>query len=450
MISTRFRESTVLMCAFWAGLLSAASGLGANEQHIEKTLDQMSMGEFIDEPLEQVIAYFSDFHSIPIRIDHRALADRGVDKRVAVTLSASGIRFETMLGLVLKPHGLIWTAQDGGLLITTHQELRSAGIRRIEEVLCENSAAEFAEMPLEEAVAYLSEFHSVRIHIDRRSLAEIGLDEREPITVSADGIQFESLLGLMLEPHGLTWTVRHESLVITTYEEARKAVSTRAYRIDQLFPKHDVATGAVCANGGIEEYENMGGSGAHPFVSPSYALLLMITTTVEPKSWREDGPGQATLFTIGDRTVLVVRQDYRTHRLIRHLLENLGRISREEEQKETVEKRKTPDMKPAGRRAPSAAPFRSGNDPFGPSRAKDPFGDGSAAPADDPFAAPPARDPFDGRSGASGGDPFGDGGAAPADDPFATPAVRDPVDGKENAPAEDPFGAGASMDDPFG
>jgi hypothetical protein len=446
MISPRFRRLAVLVYAFWAGTFPAASDIWASEQPVEKTLNQMSMGEFIEEPLEQVIAYFSEFHSIPIRIDHRALRARGVDKRVAVTLSASGIRFETMLGLVLKPHGLIWAVRDGSLLITTHEELRTypettenashgrkplasamvfgsalrnAGIRRIEEALHEKSTAEFAETPLEEVVAHLSELHDVRLHIDRRALEEIGLDEREPITVSAGGIQLESLLGLILDPHRLTWTVRHESLVITTYEEARKAVSTRAYRIDRLFPKHDVATGAVCANGGMEEYENMGGSGAHPFVSPSYALLLMITTTIEPKSWREDGPGQATLFTVGDRTVLVVRQDYRTHRLIRQLLEDLGRIGREGGQKETVEKPNTPDKRPTGRPTPPAAPSRPTDDPFAAPSANDPFGGAGGAPADDPFASPPRP---------------------PADDPFGPPPSKDPFGGKGGARAEDPFG----------
>lgn len=447
MTSSRFWGLAVLVCAFWAGTLSAASAAGANDQQIEKTLNQMSMGEFMDEPLEQVVAYFSDFHSIPIRIDHRALADRGVDKRVTVTLSASGIRFEKMLGLVLKPHGLIWTVQDGGLLITTHQELRSAGIRRIEEVLCENSAAEFAEMPLEQAVACLSDLHDIRIHIDRRALAEIGLDEQEPITISADGIQLESLLGLALEPHGLTWTVRHESLVITTYGEARKAVSTRVYRIDRLFPKRDVATGEVYANGDVAGYGNMGSSGVYPYVSPYHALLLMITTTIEPESWKENGPGQATVFTIGDRTVLVVRQDFRAHRLIRQLLEDLGRIGREEGQ--IAEKPKTPSKTPSQRHAPAPPNARSGRTPPSGQQhpAANPFG---AGPAEDPFGAPPARDPFDGRSGVPSADPFGTGGAAPADDPFATPAARDPFGGKGNAPAEDPFGASPSRDDPFG
>ncbi len=440
MTGPRFLGLTVLACAFWAGMFPAASGAGANEQQIEKTLNQMSMGEFIEEPMERVIAYFSEFHSIPIRIDHRALRARGVDKRVAVTLSANGIRFETMLGLVLKPHGLIWTVRDGSLLITTHEELRNAGIRRIEEALHENSTAEFAETPLEEVVACLSELHDVRLHIDRRALEEIGLDEREPITVSADGIQLESLLGLILEPHRLTWTVRHQSLVITTFEEARKAVSTRVYRIDQLFPGQDVATGAVCANGGLEESENMGGSGAHPFVSPSYALLLMITTTIEPKSWREDGPGQATLFTVGDRTVLVVRQDYRTHRLVRRLLEDLGRIGREEGQKEAMEKPKTPDKTPTGRPTPPAAPSRPSDDPFGAPSANDPFGGAGGAPADDPFASPP-RPPADDPFGApSGEDPFGRGRAAPADDPFGPPPSKDPFGDKGGARAEDPFG----------
>ncbi len=109
-----------------------------------------------------------------------------------------------------------------------------ANVSKIEAALSQISTAEFIEEPLEHAADYFSEFHDIGIQIDRRALEDIGLDEQEPITVSADGIRFESLLGLILEPHGLTWTVQHESLVITTLQEARNAVSTRIYLLDDL------------------------------------------------------------------------------------------------------------------------------------------------------------------------------------------------------------------------
>lgn len=443
MCRSRLCGLAVLMAACWLGTISHASDIHANDQQVEKTLNQMSRAEFIETPLEDVIEKFSEFHKIGIQIDQVALASVGVDCRTPVTLAADGIPFKTMLRLVLKPLGLTWIVRDGILLITTHEAQKNAAVQRIEEALQQTSSAYFVETPLEEAVAYFADLHDMRIHIDRTALVIGGIDERLPVTLSADGLQLESLLGLILEPHGLTWTVRHESLIITTFEAARRAVSTRVYQVDKLVP---VQTGGVYSTGEMEGYGNMGSDRIPPHLTPGQALLHMITTTIEPQSWVQAGPGQAALLTIGDSTVLVVRQDYRTHRLIGRLLEDLARIGGTE--KQAVTKAKS-SSKPATRRPVPATPngrsmgvkpsaSRRGTGTFAP--ASDPFGSSGAAPADNPFGPMPTDDP---NTDAPIGDPFG---GAPANDPFGAPPVKDPFGG---APAEDPFGA-RPVKDPFG
>ena len=420
MVGPRSCCLVILLFTLWPGAVSCGSGIGGHDPHVEKTLSQMSMAEFIETPFEEVIAKFSEFHKIGIQIDQAALASAGVDCRTPVTLAAGGIPFKIMLGLVLKPLGLTWTVRDGILLITTYEAQKNAAVQRIEESLQQISSADFVETPLEEAVAYFADVHDVRVLIDRTALAEIGLDEQLAITLSADGLQLESILGLILEPHGLTWTVRHESLIITTFEAARRGVSTRVYQIDKLLPAQSKATGDVDSADETEGYGSMG-TGSYPLnLSPEQAVLLMITTTIEPKSWSEEGPGQATLLTIGDSTVLVVRQDYRTHRLIGRLLEDLERIGGPEEQVVVKGKSSEPAT---GRPVPATPNGRSmGGRPSVSHRGADPFGSGGAAPADNPFGSPRAKDPF---------------GRASGKDPFGSPPAKAPVGDK---PVNDPFG----------
>ena len=292
----------------------------------------------------------------------------------------------------------------------------STGVLQIEKALDEASSAEFIEEPLEDVAAYFSELHGIGIHIDRKALEEVGLDESESITVSTDGIQLGTMLALILEPHGLTWTIRHDILVITTCEAARKSVSTRIYLVDELSKR----TGFV---------QSSGDPGPMASGSP---LLDVITTTIEPQSWMEAGPGRASMLTIGGQTVFIIRQDYRTHRLIRQLLDDLALIG---DEKSKVEE----DLK-----VPAKVPSRTSASPA----ARDPFALPSKPPrpADDPFGAPaPAgKNPFGSPSKPPrpANDPFG--GRTPANDPFGSPS-------EPARPANDPFGAPApAANDPFG
>lgn len=261
-----------------------------------------------------------------------------------------------------------------------------ANDEQIETALQQLSTGEFIEEPLEHVAAYFSDFHSIRIHIDERALENAGIDIREPITLSAHGIRLESLLGLILESRGLTWTVRYDSLIITTHDEARKAVSTRIYRLGDRLRQ-----AVVDGNPYVNAYGGYGdGAGT--------MIVAAITTTIEPQSWLEGGPGRASIFSIGEQTVLVIRQDYRTHRMIEQLLNDLEQTGGEQSKAPSAGSQQHP-FPPAASvppETPRHAPARPADDPFvAPAPARDPFGEAGPSethPADDPFGAPAASE----------------------------------------------------------
>lgn len=304
---------------------------------------------------------------------------------------------------------------------------------QIEAALAEDSTAEFLEVPLEDVLAYFSDLHKIPIHMDRLALEAIGLDGQEPITISAAGIPFESMLALIFEPRGATWTVRHSTMIITSSEAARKAVSTRIYRLDKLVKQArstDYRSSAMNDPFYAGSGDKYGSMTSIDLLDVS-RLAEAITNTIEPQSWDDEGPGRASVLSVGGRMLLVIRQDYRTHRMIDHFLEEIA--------EDSLKPDEARDEGPFKGSAPTAM-----GGPSRPQPMENPFGDPPAVqpkrPTDDPFGSPAPSKP---RRPAD--DPFGAPAPATANDPFADPGSN------KDKPREawqkgNPFGA---VKDPF-
>jgi hypothetical protein len=75
--------------------------------------------EFVDQPLEDVVAFLRDFHDILIEFDVRALDEVGVGPDTPITRNLSNVTLRTALDLILDQHDLTYVLRDNVLLITT-------------------------------------------------------------------------------------------------------------------------------------------------------------------------------------------------------------------------------------------------------------------------------------------------------------------------------------------
>jgi hypothetical protein len=91
-----------------------------------KALHAPARFEFIGTPLELVVKYVKDQHTVPVEIDMRALDDEGVSPKSPVTLNLKGIRLESLLSLIAEQLGLAWVVRDELLMITSPKEANSA------------------------------------------------------------------------------------------------------------------------------------------------------------------------------------------------------------------------------------------------------------------------------------------------------------------------------------
>jgi hypothetical protein len=112
---------------------------------------------------------------------------------------------------------------------------------------------EFTEIPLKEALAYITDKHDVRFFIDERALNEASIPIDTSVTLNLNGVPVEMVLELMLHQLRLGYTVRNGLIIVSTEEALANRAEVRVYRVPE---------------GGAED------------------LAQLIPATIEPHSWR--------------------------------------------------------------------------------------------------------------------------------------------------------------------
>jgi len=171
------------------------------------------------------------------------------------------------------------------------------------ETLGKPTTVEFLDLPLEDCLTFLKEFHKVNIWLDRGPLTDEGVALDQPITLKLSGVSLESVLHLLLQPVQLEWIVQDEVLKITTSSWVQTHPETRTYDVHNL----------------IE-------AGHTP-----EDLMASITKCIAPGSWTGKDAHAAISHTGG---ILVVRQSQPVHGEIGRLLEELDTVAEAAEEED--------------------------------------------------------------------------------------------------------------------
>src|SRR4051812_14642873 len=167
----------------------------------------------------------------------------------------------------------------------------SATAEAIQQALSQPIEFPAAELPLEKFVETLMQQLNFGVVLDTKALegAGVGTDTRVRSPVSRAALS--DGLDLLLKSLALTWTIRNDTLLITTSEEQENQLETRIYPVGDLI--------AFYENGRwVEHYE--------PLMD-----ALKSTVAVPKPGWVDDG-GVGTLVGYpGGR--LVCSQTYRVH-----------------------------------------------------------------------------------------------------------------------------------------
>lgn len=91
-------------------------------EKIEVELRKQTDVDFQDQPLTDVMTFLSDFHNIPIIIDHDALTEAKIKTDTPVTRTLTGVKFESALNLILTPLKLDYVIDNDVMMITTAKQ----------------------------------------------------------------------------------------------------------------------------------------------------------------------------------------------------------------------------------------------------------------------------------------------------------------------------------------
>jgi hypothetical protein len=186
---------------------------------------------------------------------------------------------------------------------------------RLEQLVGQERDIVFNNATLSDLASFL-EANGIPTYLDERALEEIGLDPSATVTFPNRPIRLSDGLYLALRPMGLTWSIRHGRLIITSHEQEEMRLITRVYDV-----RHLVELVAVPYwTGGFE----LGTTTVWQYDFDS--LLNLIITDVAPETWDEvGGPGSVSPYWTRRMRVIVVSQTYEVHQQVASLLQELAR-----------------------------------------------------------------------------------------------------------------------------
>lgn len=103
--------------------------------------------------------------------------------------------------------------------------------QQIQDALNADTECDFADSRLADVMDFFAERHGLTILIFSNDLGEEGLTVDEPVNLSLKGIALKHVLGLILEPLGLTYVVDRGLVKITTIIKADKMLKMRVYPV---------------------------------------------------------------------------------------------------------------------------------------------------------------------------------------------------------------------------
>jgi hypothetical protein len=174
---------------------------------------------------------------------------------------------------------------DRDLLVASEREIEIQRTTR-ELIITLN----FNQLPLSEAIHFLSECSNLPIDLDRPSLEEEGVTVDTPISMKVSGVRLDDALHLLLRQYNLTWTVKHDVIFITSQLTAGNDLSSHCYPVrDLVVLSTDEARWSVFHDQLQEIIENVvspnswskvGGAGTVNYFPASQCLTISQTQSV--------------------------------------------------------------------------------------------------------------------------------------------------------------------------
>lgn len=221
-----------------------------------------------------------------------------------------------------RPNSSLWTL---------HDPVEEAILRRLAEPI----TIELCGTPLEEAAQEIARLSGLRVSLDRRELAAVGMPVDFPLTFAAYGTTLGGALDRLLPPE-LGYMVHRRELVITSAGAPPKLLSTRLHHVARVASPERVRemiedAGAI-EEGSIDDWDVRGGPGT---INPLPGGWIIVTSDARVQEQVED-------WLVEKRTGIVPQrsQERRTFQRDRHAAAAEAERLRDQTQAELEERLK--------------------------------------------------------------------------------------------------------------
>lgn len=158
--------------------------------------------------------------------------------------------------------------------------------KKIVEALDKTTSVNWNNTMLEEVLQEISNQLGENLLVDKRSLADLGIDLQRPVSLRANNLSLRTVLRQVLAAHGLTFIVKDEAIQVMTVEKTRSQLVTRVYYLGDLVQ-------GIGPFGGAPQWGTF--LDMQQTLQNVELLVRTIQTSIDPLFWRENGgPGSIT------------------------------------------------------------------------------------------------------------------------------------------------------------
>lgn len=138
---------------------------------------------------------------------------------------------------------------------------------------------------LEEVIQQLTNTLGQNIYVDTKSLKDLEIDIKKPVTLDAKGVPARIVLRQLLAGQGLTFVVKDEAIQVVTVEKARSMLVTRTYYLGDVV--QGIGPFGGLAWGPLVDYQQT--------MENVRMIVSSIKSSIDPLSWSDaSGPGTIT------------------------------------------------------------------------------------------------------------------------------------------------------------
>lgn len=309
------------------------------QAHLQDALDEAcERGESRAEAIRRVLEDFGDAAELAARFSKLNRKRRWI---MHGTLTAACLAFAAVTTSFLFPAAGPATAAPDAMYPVQEARAARTGVggfnpvadagEALDEVIYKALSkvipeVQFQEVPLTEVFAWMQQTLNVNVHVQWQALQDVGLDRDRPISVAVKNLTVERVLQLVLSEAGgtdmrLGFDVQDGILMISTAEILERRMTFEVYDVrDLVSAVTPLRSAAVPPTEPKVATESAGAKPPAATTGPAADLLQLITSSVKPETWEDNGGVSGIRWYNG---LLVVRTHAAVHRDIKQLLHSL-------------------------------------------------------------------------------------------------------------------------------